>query len=156
MIPLITILAGISGTALAKPIAAADPSDTLFFDNTAKWFAGDETSKGDAAKLYPELNAVDNLPKVSIEGVVAMAIKTVLKWAFYLTIISLVVASIYYIMSLGKEEDITKARGVILYLIIGMAIIAGAYGIISGVARFNFFSVDISKTGGDKIQQAEK
>lgn len=98
------------------------------------------------------LKAVSNLPAVSIEESVGIVIKTVLRWSFYLTIVSLVVASIYYIMSMGKEEDITKARNIILYLVIGMAIIAAAYGIISGVSRFNFFGADISP---DKIQAAE-
>jgi hypothetical protein len=86
-----------------------------------------------------QLTTFKNLPNVELEQGVGIAIKTVLRWSFYLTLISLVVASIYYIMSMGKEEDITKARNIILYLVIGMAIIAGAYGIVAGVSQFDFF-----------------
>ncbi|MFA7685391.1 MAG: hypothetical protein WCX95_01165 [Candidatus Gracilibacteria bacterium] len=95
---------------------------------------------------------LSRLPKVSLEQSVGIAIKTVLRWSFYLTLISLVVAAIYYIMSMGKEEDLTKARNITLYLVIGMAIIAGAYGIVTGISRFNFFSAEIPT---DQIQEAE-
>lgn len=34
----------------------------------------------------------------------------------------------------------TKAKDIILYLVIGMAIIAAAYGIVAGITQFNVFS----------------
>lgn len=83
--------------------------------------------------------AVANLPDVSLEGGMTLAIKTILKSAMLLTIIAIVVAAIYYIISRGKDEDMTKAKDIILYLIIGMAIIAAAYGIIAGVTQFDVF-----------------
>ncbi|MFA6917364.1 MAG: hypothetical protein WC285_00805 [Candidatus Gracilibacteria bacterium] len=92
-----------------------------------------------------ELGNVDSLPKVSLDGAVATIIKTVLRVSFFLTLISLVVASVYYIISMGKEESITKARDIVLYLVIGMTIIAAAYGIIAGISRFNFFSVEVDQ-----------
>jgi hypothetical protein len=82
---------------------------------------------------------VAHLPDVSLEGGMTLAIKTILKSAMLLTIIAIVVAAIYYIISRGKDEDMTKAKDIILYLIIGMAIIAAAYGIIAGVTQFNVF-----------------
>lgn len=91
-----------------------------------------DTSKSDAKQ-------VANLPDVSLEGGMTLVIKTILKSAMLLTIIAIVVAAIYYIISRGKDEDMTKAKDIILYLIIGMAIIAAAYGIIAGVTQFNVF-----------------
>ncbi|MCX6735233.1 MAG: hypothetical protein NTZ25_05000 [Candidatus Peregrinibacteria bacterium] len=80
------------------------------------------------------------LPDVSLEGGMTLAIKAILRSAMYLTIIAIVVAAIYYIISRGKDEDMTKAKDIILYLVIGMAIIAAAYGIVAGVTQFNVFS----------------
>lgn len=80
------------------------------------------------------------LPDVSLEGGMTLAIKAILRSAMYLTIIAIVVAAMYYIISRGKDEDMTKAKDIILYLVIGMAIIAAAYGIVAGVTQFNVFS----------------
>lgn len=79
------------------------------------------------------------LPDVSLEGGMTLAIKAMLRSAMYLTIIAIVVAAIYYIISRGKDEDMTKAKDIILYLVIGMAIIAAAYGVVAGVTQFNVF-----------------
>lgn len=80
------------------------------------------------------------LPEVSLEGGMTLAIKAMLRSAMYLTIIAIVVAAMYYIISRGKDEDMTKAKDIILYLVIGMAIIAAAYGIVAGITQFNVFS----------------
>lgn len=86
-----------------------------------------------------ELEATGNLPKVSIENFYTTIIKTVLGWAMLITLAAIVVAAIYYLKSRGKEEDISKAKDIILYLAIGMGIMAGAYGIVSGLVQFEFF-----------------
>lgn len=86
-----------------------------------------------------ELETVGNLPKVSIENFYATIIKTVLRWAMLITLAAIVIAAIYYLKSRGKEEDISKAKDIILYLTIGMGIMAGAYGIVSGLVQFEFF-----------------
>jgi hypothetical protein len=80
------------------------------------------------------------LPNVSLEGGMTLAIKAILRSAMLLTIIAIVVAAIYYIISRGKDEDVTKAKDIILYLVIGMVIIAAAYGVVAGVTQFNVFS----------------
>ncbi|MBD3361045.1 hypothetical protein GF366_04580 [Candidatus Peregrinibacteria bacterium] len=90
-------------------------------------------------KQYPETGTVGDLPEVGTEEVFAESIKTILEWAMLFTIAAIVVAAIYYLKSQGKEEDIAKAKSIILYLVVGMAIMAAAYGIIAGIAQFEFF-----------------
>jgi len=82
---------------------------------------------------------IANLPDITIEEGFGITIKTILKVCIYLTIIAIVVAAIYYLISFGEEENITKARNIILYLVIGMAIISSAYAIGFGLSKFNFF-----------------
>lgn len=82
---------------------------------------------------------IKNLPNVTIESGISLAIKTILNSAMLLTIIAIVVSAMYYLTSRGKEENITKAKDIILYLIIGMAVMAAAYGVVAGLTRFNVF-----------------
>ncbi len=86
-----------------------------------------------------ELDAVNSLPDVSSEQILATAVKKILAVSMLLTIIATVVAGLYYLISRGQEEDLTKSKNIILYLVIGIAIMAAAYGVISGVAQFKFF-----------------
>lgn len=148
-IPFATITIGAHFSAVAKSV---DPNTLLFDVNSWK---GEEVKIPESAKhelVQKALENVDNLPDIGLEEAVGMAIKTVLRWSFFLTLISLVMASIYYIISMGKEEDVTKAKDIIMYLVIGMTIIAAAYGVISGISRFNFFSAEVD----DQIQQHEE
>ncbi len=88
---------------------------------------------------YEELGTVAALPEVTDTALMTTVIKTILGWSMLLTIAGIVAASIYYLTSRGKEEDVTKAKDIILYLVVGMAIMAAAYGIVSGIAQFQFF-----------------
>lgn len=89
---------------------------------------------------YPETKAISNLPELTLEAGISDVIKTILGWSMIITIVAIVVASIYYMISRGKDEDITKAKDILIYLIIGMAIMAASYGIVAGVSQFNFFT----------------
>lgn len=90
-------------------------------------------------EISDDLKAVGDLPNVDTQGFFVTSIKFILSGAMLLTIIALVVASIYYIMSRGEEEAISKAKNIILYLIIGIAIMAASYGIVAGIVQFEFF-----------------
>lgn len=95
----------------------------------------DETVRGN----YQETGAVADLPKVSLEGAGTTVIKTILGWGSVFAIIAVVAAGVYYIIARGKEEDVTKAKNILLYLIVGMVIMASAYAIVSGIVQFRIF-----------------
>ncbi len=97
-----------------------------------------DTVKDSDGKVFPEAVAVKNLPELTEQGVVTEFIKLVLTWSMAIALIAIVVAAIYYIMSRGKEEDITKSKDILFYLVIGMAILSTAFGIVSGIAQFDF------------------
>lgn len=97
-----------------------------------------KTSGTDVGK-NPETEAVADLPNVGIEGAITSTVKIILGWAMSITLVTLVVSAIYYIQSRGNEEDVKKAKDMMLYLIIGMAIMAAAYGLVSGLSQFKFF-----------------
>jgi hypothetical protein len=88
---------------------------------------------------FKEIDNVAGLPEVTLESAISVTIETILAWAMLLTLVAIVVAGIYFIQSRGTEEDITKAKDIILYLVIGMAIMAASYGVIAGLSQFKFF-----------------
>jgi Type IV secretion system pilin len=90
-------------------------------------------------KAPVEVEAVSELPSFSLESGFKTAMKTILGASMILTIVGIVFAGVYYMISQGNDEDISKAKSIILYLIIGMAIMAAAYGIVTGVIQFDFF-----------------
>jgi len=90
-------------------------------------------------KHKSQLDAVRNLPDVSIEGVAETAIKTFLGWSMIIALIGIVVAGIYLLIFEGDTAKAEKAKNVIMYLIIGALVVSIAYGIVNGIIQFTFF-----------------
>lgn len=82
---------------------------------------------------------VQKLPSITLESGISVTIKAILKLIFGSVIIAIVVAAFYYMLSRGKEEDTTKAKDIIIYLIVGLVIVGVAYGIVAGITQFNVF-----------------
>ena len=89
-----------------------------------------------------EIEKVEALTDASAELIVGSIILQLLEWTFILTVIAIVVSAIYYMTSRGNDEDITKAKNIMLYLVIGMAIIGASYGIIAGITQLEFFKYE--------------
>ncbi len=126
--PVITILAAMFNSAVAFAQSEEKMIDTLL----------PKPGKENIDK-YEEIKAVGDLPILPTQNIVGTAIRAILGWSMLFTIIALVVAGIFYLTSQGKEEELSKAKSVIIYLIIGMAIMAGSYGIVIGLSQFDFF-----------------
>lgn len=88
---------------------------------------------------FKELKVVSALPEVTIEEAITTTIKTILAWSMSIALITIVFIGIYYLKSMGTEEDLSKSKNMIIYLAIGMAIMAAAYGVIVGISQFDFF-----------------
>ena len=84
------------------------------------------------------IDAVNVLPKSNPSDIINTAVRTVLSFSMILTLIALIAAAIYYLISNGDEAKTSKAKHIILYLLIGMAIIAGSLGIVTGITQFKF------------------
>jgi len=87
-----------------------------------------------------EQEQITKLPEVDAPQLLTTVIKYILRLAAILTMIALIITAIYYLISMGKEEDISKARNILIYLIIGIVIIAGSYGVVTGLSQFDFFT----------------
>lgn len=90
-------------------------------------------------KTFEELKVVSDLPEVTIEEAITTTIKTILAWSMLLALITIVFIGVYYLKSMGTEEDLSKSKNMMIYLAIGMAIMAAAYGVVVGISQFDFF-----------------
>lgn len=97
------------------------------------------TPRPGSTSTYKDLSTIKNLPTITMESGISNIIKTVLAWSMILTLIALIVTGIFYLTSQGEESGTTKAKNMLKYLLIGILAIASAYGIVSGVASFDFF-----------------
>lgn len=88
---------------------------------------------------YDQIQAVQDLPDVTLEGAVGTAIQTVLGWTMVIALAAIVTSGIYMLIFEGEEEKITRAKNILAYLVYGMAIVAAAYGVVSGLVRIRFF-----------------
>ncbi len=99
-----------------------------------------ETNEDGTTKVNKELEAYKDLPDLGINEAISKTIKIILAMTMSLTIVALVIAGIFYMISEGDEEDVGKAKSIIVYLVIGMAIMAAAYGVTSGISKVDFFN----------------
>lgn len=90
-------------------------------------------------RVNDNLNYVNNLVNKDEKSVISKIIKDVLFIGGSLAVTAIIVASIYYIISMGNEDDMNKAKQIILYTIIGLVLISVAYGIVIGVSKLQFF-----------------
>jgi len=137
---LIKLALAITTAMMLVPLAYAGPVDKKVSDLLPRPGESGTESSVVITNKYKELDAVGNLPEIGIEGAMTTVIKTILGWAMIITVVALVIMGIYYLISMGNEEDISKAKDIILYLIIGMAIMAAAYGVVAGISQFDFFN----------------
>lgn len=121
------------------PVSALSADQLLPRSGEQSKSGDDFTIKLDNIEKYPETGNIANLPQLTDTSLFMNIIQIILGWSMLITLVALVVAAIYYLISRGKEEDITKAKDIIIYLLIGMAIMASAYGIVVGITQFRFF-----------------
>ncbi len=126
----------IYGETCISELCASDPVDVLLLRPGEHLKDIEDEYLPDAGK---QIKAVAELPEVGLEDLIKTIIKTILGAAMLLTIAAIVVAAIFYILSRGNEEETSKAKNIILYLIIGMVIMAAAYGLVAGIVQFDFF-----------------
>jgi cation transporter-like permease len=85
-----------------------------------------------------EINTYNNLPDLSISEFIAAVVRTLLGWSMIITIVAIVVTGVFFLTAQGKDEQITKAKSIIVYLLIGLLVMSAAYGIVIGLSQFNF------------------
>jgi len=88
-------------------------------------------------KLKDKVSNVKNLPDVgeNYPQFYASLTRILLGAATILVVVGFVVAGVMYVSAQGDDETLKKAKNIALYTILGVLIIAVAYGITIGIAR---------------------
>ena len=85
-----------------------------------------------------EIATYQELPDLSVGEFIGATVKTLIGWSMIITIIAIVVTGIFFLTAQGKDEDISKAKDVMIYALIGLVIMASAYAVVVGLIQFNF------------------
>jgi|GEM_PF-4591496 len=106
--------------------------------------------KSPADKLLPQFDVIPieqqgigdeitnyaNLTNASWTQIVASVIKTMLFVAGSLVLIGLLIVGAMFMTGASNEENITKARKILIYLVIGIILISVSYAVVSGISQF--------------------
>jgi hypothetical protein len=95
----------------------------------------DESHKDQPSKI----DYVRNLPQGSWQQILAEVIKFILGITGTLALISFTVSGIMMVTARGEEEQITKAKMMVLWSVLALLIIAVSYAIVLGVSQLKFF-----------------
>lgn len=88
-----------------------------------------------------EITNYGNLTGASWTQIVASVIKTILFVAGALVMVGLLVVGAMFMTGSSNEENITKARKILIYLVIGIILISVSYAVVSGISQFNLESL---------------
>ena len=87
-----------------------------------------------------ELESYGQLVDRSFEQIIKTVIKTILYLAGALVVIGLLVVGVMFMTGSTSEENLTKARKVLMYIGIGVLIISVSYALITGIMQIDLFN----------------
>ena len=147
MLGLIIGLQLTAGIALAEP---ATPSSPATDEQEQQQSQPAIATESKVNKLLPQFDVIpieqqgigdeitnySNLTDADWTQIVTSAIKTMLFAAGALVLIGLLVVGAMFLTGASNEENITKARKILIYLVIGIILISVSYAVVSGISQF--------------------
>lgn len=86
-----------------------------------------------------ELESYGQLTDRTFEQILKTAVKTMLYIAGSLVVIGLLVVGVMFMTGSTSEENLTKARKVLMYIGIGVLIMSVSYALITGIMQIDLF-----------------
>ncbi len=117
----------------------------VFFLGTVSSFAADLPTNPSGFSVSTTQSAVSTLQNESIFTILSVFLNWILGLLGILSVIGFVVSGIFYITSVGDEDQAKKAKTIMMYTIIGLTIallgliIVNAIAGLTGAGEKNFF-----------------
>ncbi len=87
-----------------------------------------------------KISLVKNLPSGTPQGTILQITKIILSIAGSLAFVSFTVSGIFFLVAQGQDEKLSKAKGMLIWSIVGLAIIAVSFALVTGIANLEFFT----------------
>ncbi len=87
-----------------------------------------------------KLSYVNQLPSGTWQQILTAVIKFILIISGTLTFISFTVSGVFMVTSRGDDDALGKAKNMILWSIVALAVIAASYALVTGISQLEFFS----------------
>ncbi len=107
--------------------------------------------------LYNPIEATtgNGLPDEMMVSLISTILDTVYKIVVGLSLIFIVIGGIMYMVSSGNDEKMAKAKKIVIYAIMGLAITVGAAIFLKEIATALGIRNDLFTVGGDNIEKLE-
>jgi len=97
----------------------------------------------------------DGLPDEMLVSLVSTMLDTIYKIVVGLSLIFIVIGGIMYMVSSGNDEKMAKAKKIVIYAIMGLAIAVGAAIFLKEIATALGIKNDFFTVGGNNIEKLE-
>jgi len=77
----------------------------------------------------------ETLPDVTYQGLFRTVIKTIMYLSGILVTVGMIVAGIMFLSSSTNEENLVKARKILIYVVMGIVIISVSYAVVTGILK---------------------
>jgi len=85
-----------------------------------------------------ELSTASQLPEKSVPEVLSDIANILLGLTGTIAMVGLIVAGVMYVTARGDDQQMEKAKNILIYIAIGLVVIAASYAIILGVSSLSF------------------
>ncbi len=87
-----------------------------------------------------KIDLIKNLPSGDWQTILTQIIKFILAITGTLALISFTYAGIIFLTGRGEEDQLSKAKKLLIWTIAALGIIAVSYAVVLGISQFKFFS----------------
>ncbi len=81
-----------------------------------------------------------DVPATTVEWFLSQLIRQLFRFAWLFILVAFIVSGIFFILAKDNEERVTKARNMILYSLVGFAVISLAFAFVKGFTAIDFFA----------------